>query len=100
MIRTALFLGVMVLALFVLAKNVRAQTECGDVYGLCTAGCANDHSPERCMQRCQSSRNRCSLSGSFAMEGAGLLRNHIPIDQSLRRELYHRPANYRKQNAK
>jgi hypothetical protein len=99
MIRTTLFLGALVVIVFVFAKNVRAQTECDDAYGLCMAGCANDRSAERCMQRCQGSRNRCSLSGSFEMQGAGWLRSDIPLNQSTRRELYDRPTNYRKGNA-
>ena len=85
MLRTILFLSALVVLVFVLARNVQAQTECDDVYGMCMAGCANDRSAERCMQRCQGSRNRCSLSGSFAMQGAGFLLHDVPLGQSLRR---------------
>src|SRR3954466_8254034 len=90
MMRTILFLGALIVLVFVLAKNVRAQSECDDVYGLCMAGCANDRSAERCMQRCQGSHNRCSMSGGFAMQGAGFLRTEIPLDQNVRREFYER----------
>jgi hypothetical protein len=92
MIRTTLFLVLLVLLAFFVSKTVRAQAECEDVYGLCMAGCANDRSAERCMQRCQGSRNRCSMSGSVAMQGAGFLRTDIPLDQSIRREHYDRPS--------
>jgi hypothetical protein len=98
--RTILFLGALVVLVFVLAKNVRAQTECDDVYGLCMAGCANDRSAERCMQRCQGARNRCSLSGSFGTQSAGFLGGAVLLDQSTRRELYDRPPHDRRRNTR
>src|SRR6188474_3864393 len=40
---------------------------CDDASRLCISSCANELSPERCMQLCQDSRDRCARSGVFKM---------------------------------
>jgi hypothetical protein len=86
MVRTGLFIVALLLLAFVASRTVRAQADCDDVYGSCMATCANDGSAERCMQRCQGSRNRCSRQGPSSSQGAGFLRD-IPLDQSSATEL-------------
>jgi len=94
MARAATF-GLAVLALTIaFSKSSSAHIECDDVFGLCMAGCATDRTAARCTQQCDGAKTRCSLSGGFAMEGAGflLLPNDIRLDQSVKRELHEHPT--------
>ena len=58
-------------AFFVIAFGIippaQAFAACDEPYGLCMSQCATSSQPERCMQRCQQSLNRCSKSGVFQM---------------------------------
>jgi hypothetical protein len=85
------------LALLALAtafsRVASAQTECDAVRGLCMAGCDSGRTAARCIQRCDGAKRRCSLSGSFVMQGAGYLLLHdMRLDQSIRRELHEHPT--------
>ena len=44
-----------------------AFASCDEPYGQCMSQCATSNTPERCMQRCQQSLQRCSKSGVFQM---------------------------------
>jgi hypothetical protein len=44
-----------------------ALASCDEPYGVCMAECATTNSPERCMQRCRESLDRCSKTGIFQM---------------------------------
>jgi hypothetical protein len=44
-----------------------AFASCDQSYGMCVSSCATSNTPERCVQRCQQSLDRCSKSGVFQM---------------------------------
>ena len=59
----SIFLGIAVS--FLITAEVFAA--CDEPYGLCMSQCVTSSAPERCMQRCQHSLDRCSKSGVFQM---------------------------------
>ena len=63
MTRSPLFLT---LSLFLLWPAA-ALAACDEPYGMCVSQCATSNTPERCMQRCQQSLQRCTRSGVFQM---------------------------------
>jgi hypothetical protein len=50
-----------------LLSPTAAFASCDQSYGTCVSSCATSNTPERCVQRCQQSLDRCSKSGVFQM---------------------------------
>ena len=53
--------------LLLLTFGVPARAACDEPYGICMSECATAGAPERCMQRCRQSFERCTKTGVFQM---------------------------------